>query len=235
MKLPTVETPVYTTNLISNNQEITYRPFFVKEEKILLTVLQEKDNKLSLNNFLRILDNCILTENIDVKKMAFFDALYVFINIRSKSIGSTFDINVIDSKEKKKFNNTVNLSEIEIIKKDKIQTNFKINDKMGVVFNYPSISDVYGLNSENLNEDKTISLIASCIKEIYDEKEVYDCENYTKEELLEFIENLTPDMLLKISNFFNNVPKIVYKKQIKSPFGDHKIDIEIEDFIDFLT
>lgn len=234
MQLPKIQTPVYTTNLISNDKEITFRPLLVKEEKILLTALQEENNKISLQNFIQILKNCILTDNIDVENLPSFDAMYLFIKIREKSMGEIVNISVRDSEAKKSFEAEMNLNDVKIIKKKKIETKFNLSDDIGIILKYPTIKELFNVTNENITSSKLLEILIDSIDKIYDKNEVYETKNYTKEQLNEFIENLSPEMLNKTKQFFDNIPKIVYENEFESPFSKKKIKVVVEDFIDFL-
>lgn len=236
MQLPKIQTPIYTTNLISNNKEITFRPLLVKEEKILLTALQEENNKITVDNFIQVLKNCILTENIDVENMASFDAIYLFIKIREKSMGEIINISVRDNQEKKQFDAEMNLNNIKIIKNKNIETKFDLSENIGIILKYPNIKDVFNTayTQDTVKTSDIIQILVNCIDKIYDKNDVYEAKNYSKEELNEFIENLSPEMLKKITVFFNNIPKIIYQDEVESPYTKKKIKIVVENFIDFL-
>lgn len=236
MQLPKIQTPIYTTNLISNDKEITFRPLLVKEEKILLTALQEENNKITVDNFIQILKNCILTENIDVENMPSFDAIYLFIKIREKSMGEIINISVRDSQAKKQFDAEMNLNNIKIIKKKNIETKFDLSEDIGIILKYPTIKDVFNTayTEDIVKTSDIIQILINCIDKIYDKNDVYEAKNYSKEELNEFIENLSAEMLKKITVFFNNIPKIIYQDEVESPYTNKKIKIVVENFIDFL-
>lgn len=236
MQLPKIQTPIYTTNLISNDKEITFRPLLVKEEKILLTALQEENNKITVDNFIQVLKNCILTENIDVENMASFDAIYLFIKIREKSMGEIINISVRDNEAKKQFDAEMNLNNIKITKNKKIETKFDLSEDIGIILKYPNIKDVFNTayTQDTVKTSDIIQILVNCIDKIYDKNDVYEAKNYSKEELNEFIENLSPEMLKKITVFFNNIPKIIYQDEVESPYTKKKIKIVVENFIDFL-
>jgi len=132
MKLPKIEVPVYKTKLILNNKEVTYRPFLVKEEKILLTAIQTDESENIIENLIGVVQNCMITD-IDVSELPYFDFIDLFIKIRSKSLGEIVQIKVKDNEVKKSFDSEMNLDEVKVIKKKKIENKIQINNEIGVI------------------------------------------------------------------------------------------------------
>lgn len=237
MKLPTIQTPVYKTKLISNNKEILFRPFLVKEEKILLMALETNDKETTVQNYIQILKNCILTKNIDVESLSSFDAIHIFIELRKKSIGEIINISVKDTESSKYFDVEMDLNKIKIIKNKNVNNKIKLNDDIGIILKYPTIKQALDLsleNTEEFNSNIISDILINCIDKIYDTENIYDIKNYTKEEILEFIDQLSPSMIKSISEFFENIPKIIFKNEYVSPFTGKTIEVKIENFIDFL-
>jgi len=237
MNLPKLVTPVYKTKLISSNKEISYRPFLVKEEKILLTAIQSEDTTTIIDNLLQVISNCILTEE-NINELPYFDVLYLFIQIRSKSLGEEIDIKVKDIEQGKSFIEKMNLEEVKVIK-EKQNTNIKLDKKIGLILKYPSAYDHMHFyfnqkNKSKINMDNVMDVVVNCIDKIYDEENSYASNDYSKEELKDFIENINPKQLEIISEFFNKMPKIIFEKEYTSPFTGKSIHVEIDNLLDFL-
>jgi len=237
MKLPKIQTPIYKTKLISGEQEIMFRPFLVKEEKILLTSMQAQDKDIVIENYIQVLKNCILSENIKVDNLSSFDAIYLFIELRKKSMGEIINISVKDSEVSKFFDVEMDLNEIKIIKNKEINNKIKLNEEVGIILKYPTIKEALSLSldkTEQINSNTITTTLIKCIDKIFDSENVYDPNTHSKEELLEFIDQLSPSMLKLISEFFDNIPKIVFEKEYVSPFTGKNVKVRIENFMDFL-
>jgi len=154
MKLPKIQTPIYKIKLISNEQEIIFRPFLVKEEKILLMAMQTDDKDVIIQNYIQVLKNCILTENIQVDSIPSFDAINLFIELRKKSMGEIVNISVKDPETKKYFDVEMNLNEIKILNKNKINNKIQLDENIGIILKYPTIKEALNLSlekSDNIN------------------------------------------------------------------------------------
>lgn len=235
MKLPSVETPIYKTNLIVDNKTIEFRPFLVKEEKILLMAMQTEDHTAIIKNLKEILKNCILT-NINIEELTSFDCINLFIELRKKSIGEIINISVLDFEKNKSFDAEMDLNDIKIVKVDN-PNNIKLDENIGIILKYPSIDDYYEFikNNDKLTSEIFINFIVKVIDKIYDKEKVYNSKDFSTEDIIKFIENLTSEMFEKITKFINNIPKIVYNKKFKSPYSKKEIEVVVENFIDFLT
>lgn len=237
MKLPKIEVPVYKTKMIMGNKEITYRPFLVKEEKILLTAMQTDDTENIIENLINVIQNCMITE-INVSEIPYFEFINLFIKIRGKSLGEMLDINVTDSKVNKKFDTQIDLNDVKAINTKKIDNKININDNIGVILDYPNIKThlkfYFKNKKEKLNGDDLTGIVCACIKQIYDKENTYDPKEFSEQELNEFIESIPLSDMSKISNYFENMPKIIYEKEHLSPFTNKNIKVNIENIIDFL-
>lgn len=237
MQLPKIQTPVYKTKLISNNKQILLRPFLVKEEKILLTSMQTQDKETIIENYIKILKNCILTENIDIENMASFDAVYIFIELRKKSMGEIINISVKDTETQKYFDVEMDLNEVKIIKNKKINEKIQLTEQIGIILKYPTIRQALDLSlekTENLDPNKITDILINCIDKIYDAETVYNIEDCTKEEIIEFIDQMSTSMVSSVSEFFINIPKVIFEKEYASPFTGKMVKVRIENFMDFL-
>jgi hypothetical protein len=204
MALPSLGTPKFITSIPSTGQEIQYRPFLVKEEKILLMALEGGDEKEIQRAISDILSSCILTE-IDVGKLAVFDVEFLFMNLRGKSVGENIELRVghQDSECTHKTEISINIDDIKVsgnISDGKIE----VTDQIGVKLKYPSITDVTRFSSET--SEGMFKMIASCIEYVYDQNEVYN--EFTIEEMVEWLEGLNQGSFQKITTFFETLPKL---------------------------
>jgi hypothetical protein len=221
MALPKIDVPIYMIDLPLSKQTIRYRPFLVKEEKLLLMAMESSDEKEILNSIKQIVNNCCLDE-VDIDEMAVLDLEFFFLNLRARSIGEIVDLqykcnNTVKNEkdEETKCNNAVkikvNLLEIKPeINKD--HTNkIEFSKKLGIVMKYPNFKMVE--NIEDVSEvEKIIKIISKCIEYIYDEENVYHKKDISDDELIEFIEGMTREQFTKVQQFFDGIPKI--KKEL---------------------
>ena len=218
MPLPTIEVPQYSLDLHSTGENVVYRPFLVKEEKILLMALEGEDQENILTAIQQIIENCIIRGNVNVPSLPLFDLENLFLNIRSKSIGETSTINVpcISETCEEYTSHDVNLDEIDLIKTENHNIKIDIDDKIGVVMKYPSVNLIGKIESLDENDiEQSIKILTLCIESLYDDKEEYDFNDYTQEEKTEFMEQLTQQQFLKIQEFFTTMPVLEYQLEFK--------------------
>lgn len=224
MALPKISNPIFELTLPSTGQSVKYRPFLVKEQKILLLAMESGDQKATLLAIKQIINNCAI-DPIDVDKLPTFDVEYFFIRLRAKSIGEVVDLRMrhptgFNSKEVECDNVTivpVNLLDIEIERAIDHSDKIVIDEEagIGVKMKYPTIA----MATENEDKpdmsqmDNAITAIINTIDYIYDKDNVYKKEDSTKEELVEFVEGLSQEQFIKLTNFFATMPKV--KKSIK--------------------
>lgn len=235
MPLPTIEVPKYKLKIPSTGKMVTFRPFLVKEEKILLTALETgKDEDELIEALFNILDKCIETKGVNVRKLAPFDLEYIFIQLRAKSVGEIAELYVKCTNPdcSFEFEHNVDIGKLKI-KKDKNHTNkIQFNDDLGVIMKYPNMESSMALQ-EQQSTDELFAMIASCIDSIYTQEEVFSYKDHTQKELEEFIEQLSPEYFKKIMNFFETMPTM--KNDIKCTCAKCKTEITmsvrgIEDF-----
>jgi hypothetical protein len=242
MRLPKLETPVYTTELPSSGKKIKYRPFLVKEEKIMMIASQEKDTKLIVDNFNKVLKNCVLTKDIDVEKLASYDAQWLFLKLREVSIGSTILANVKCPVTGKNFETEISLSAAKVIKSKDRKNKIMLDAGVGVVLKdltlaefYETLGNVSENEQDNSEFESTLDLVAKCIVEIFDNENVYPTADATKEEVQEFLENLSKDHFDKINEFFVSIPKIKLEEEVFSPPAQKNIKLVLDNFMDFFA
>ena len=220
MPLPKINTPTYELTLPSNGKKIKYRPFLVREEKILIMALETENQKQITNAVVEILDACIMTRGIKIKTLATFDIEYIFLNVRSKSVGETINVNIIcPDDEKTSVEIPIDLESIKV-KKDKSHTNIvKIDDNLSLKLKYPSMEQFIENNFESTDETikNTMKLITSSIDMIFSEEESWNASESTPKELEEFIEQLNSKQFQTIEKFFDTMPKLSHKVKVTNP------------------
>ena len=210
MPLPTIEVPKYKLKIPSSGKMVTFRPFLVKEEKILLTALETTTDEGSLSEALvHLINSCIITKGIDVESLPPFDLEYIFLQLRAKSVGETVEVE-IKCKNKDcsldRFPWEIDLTEMKI-KKNKEHTNkIELSAELGIIMKYPTMKNSYSLDIKNT--DDIFNVIANCIDSIYTKEEVFSSKDHTKEEIESFIEQLSPEYFKKIISFFETMPSM---------------------------
>ena len=220
MPLPKINTPTYELTLPSNGKKIKYRPFLVREEKILIMALETENQKEITDAVVEILDACIMTRGIKVQNLATFDIEYIFLNVRSKSVGETINVNIIcPDDEKTSVEIPIDLESIKV-KKDKSHTNIvKIDDNLSLKLKYPSMEQFIENNFESTDETikNTMKLITSSIDMIFSEEESWNASESTPKELEEFIEQLNSKQFQTIEKFFDTMPKLSHRVKVTNP------------------
>ena len=220
MPLPKINTPTYELSLPSNGKKIKYRPFLVREEKILIMALDTENQKQITDAVVEILDACIMTRGIKVQNLATFDIEYIFLNVRSKSVGETINVNIIcPDDEKTSVEVPIDLESIKV-KKDKSHTNIvKIDDNLSLKLKYPSMEQFIENNFEATDETikNTMKLITSSIDMIFSEEESWNASESTEKELEDFIEQLNSKQFQTIEKFFDTMPKLSHRVKVTNP------------------
>ena len=221
MPLPKIAAPTYTLELPSTGQEINYRPFLVKEEKVLVIALESEENKQITNAIKTVIKNCILTKGIKVETLPTFDIEYLFLNIRGKSVGEEIEVNVIcPDDEVTQVPVTIDLDDIQVQKNDEHTNKIKLDDTLMMEMKYPSLDEFiknnFDFNDEN-SMDQSFNLIASCVSNIFSEDEVWAAEDCTKKELKEFLEQMNSAQFKDIEKFFETMPKLSHKIKVTNP------------------
>ena len=183
MPLPKIATPTYELELPSSGESLKYRPFLVKEEKVLVIALESEDNKQITNAIKAVLKSCVLTKGIKVEKLPTFDIEYLFLNIRGKSVGEELDVNVIcPDDEKTSVQVSIDLDDIQVVKNDEHDNKIKLDNNLMMELKYPSLDQFIKSNfdfTEEVNMDQSFDLIASSIDKIYNEEEVWSTADCT--------------------------------------------------------
>jgi|TARA_B100000424_G_scaffold243163_1_gene212547 hypothetical protein len=240
MPLPKISTPTYELVLPSTNKKVKYRPFLVKEEKILIMALESEDQKQITNAIKTVLADCILTRGIKVDKMATFDIEYLFLNVRGKSVGETVEVNVTCPDDGK---TTVEM-EIDIdsikIQKDPNHSNIiKLDNDLSIQMNYPSLNQFIETNfdlSDTKNQvDQSLHVIMSCINQVYNSEESWSAAECTKKELKEFVESMNSKQFKEVETFFETMPKLSHKVKVTNPETKVESEVVIEGLASFFS
>ena len=221
MPLPKIATPTYELVLPSTEQKVKYRPFLVKEEKLLVIALESEDTKQITNAIKSVIKNCILTRGIKVESLPTFDIEYLFLNIRGKSVGEVIDVNIICPDDcETTVPIQINVDEIQVVKSDDHDTKIKLDDSLMMQMKYPSLDQFIKSNFDFTDDnamEQSFELIACCIDSIYDEEEVWSGADCTKKELLAFLDQLNSAQFKKIEKFFETMPKLSHEVTITNP------------------
>ena len=239
MPLPTIATPTYELILPSTGKKLKYRPFLVKEEKLLILALESKSQVEITNSVKDVLKKCVITRGVKIDDLPTFDIEYLFLNIRAKSIGE--DINLVvtcpDDKETE-VNVTVYVDEIEVVKSKDHTPDIKLDGDMTLRMRYPSLSQFIENNFDTDDEakttvDKTFQLIADCMDTVYTKEEAWESKDYSPDERLEFIEQLNSKQFKEVERFFATMPKLSHTIEVTNPNTKKKSSIVLEGLADF--
>ena len=241
MPLPTIETPTYELKLPSSNKRVKYRPFLVKEEKILIIALESKSENEITNAVTDVLKKCILTKGVDVDNLPTFDIEYLFLNIRSKSIGEDIKLTVTcpDDNETK-VPVTIYVDEIKVQKQKGHSPDIVLDNKMTLRMKYPSLNQFVKNNFNTEDEadtmvDKTFRVVADCIDTIYTEEDAWDAKDYTPQERLDFVQQLNSKQYKEVEKFFSTMPKLSHKIEVVNPNTKEKGSVILEGLADFFA
>ena len=239
MGLPKISTPTYELELPSTEQSIKYRPFLVKEEKLLVIALESEDTKQITTAIKTVIKNCILTKDIKVENLPTFDIEFLFLNIRGKSVGEQVDVNIIcpDDNETN-VSVSIDLDDIKVLKNEDHTNKIKVDPTIMMEMKYPSleqfIKNNFDFNNQNAM-DQSFDLIASCIDKIYTEDEVWSTSDVTKKEVTEFLESMNSSQFKDIEKFFETMPKLSHKIQIKNPKTGVESEVVLEGLASFFA
>jgi len=239
MPLPTIATPSYTLEIPSLKKEIKYRPFLVKEEKVMIIAMESEDPKQIAEAVKTVISNCILTKGVKVEQLATFDIEYLFLNIRGKSVGETVDVLITCPDDgKTQVPVSINLDEIKInISKDHTK-DIKLDSNLTLRMKYPSMREFIKTNfgnDFNMSVDDTFELILSCIEQVYNEDESWAASDCTQKELSDFIEQLTSNQFKEVEKFFSTMPKLSHILKIKNPNTGVESEVLLEGLSSFFA
>ena len=230
MPLPKISTPTYELTIPSSERKIKYRPFLVKEEKILIIAMESQDDKQIAQAVKDVLGSCILSKGISVDKLSTFDIEYLFLNIRGKSVGETVEVLVTCPDDNKtKVPVVVNLDEIQVIRSEDHSADISLDGNLSMRMKYPSMGEFVKSNfNVEMKVDDTFDMVCSCIEQVYSEEESWAAAECTKKEFLEFLEQLDSSQFKKIETFFETMPKLSHTFKVVNPNTKVESDITLE-------
>ena len=242
MPLPKINTPTYELTLPSNRKKVKYRPFLVREEKILVLALESEDQKQITDAIVQIIGDCLITKNVDVTKLPTFDIEYLFLNVRSKSVGETVEVNVTCPDDgKTKVETSINIDDIKVVKDKNHKLIVQLDDKYSMKLKYPSLDQFiennfdFEMAAPNESVSAAMSMLSSCIDMIYDEEESWDASESTKEELDDFIDQLNTKQFQEVEEFFRTMPKLSHKIKVTNPQTGVESEVVLEGLASFFS
>ncbi len=239
MPLPKIATPSYELELPSTGKTIQYRPFLVKEEKLLVIALESQDTKQITNAIKAVIRSCILTKSVKVEELPTFDIEYLFLNIRGKSVGEDIDVKIIcPDDEETEVSVNVNLDDIQIQKSENHSNKISLDKNLMMELKYPSLNEFvksnFDPNDTNRSAmDQSFDLISTCIDKIYNEDEVWVAGDCTKKEIKDFLESMNSAQFKQIEKFFETMPKLSHTIKVKNPKTKVESEVVLEGLASF--
>ena len=239
MPLPTIATPTYELELPSSGKKIKYRPFLVKEEKLLVLALESEDTKEISTAIKAVLKNCIQTRGIKVEHLPTFDIEFLFLNIRGKSVGEEIELNLIaPDDEVTPVPVTLDIDDIKIQKPEGHTNQIKLDNNLMMEMKYPSLNEFIKNNFDFEGDpgmEESFELIASCIEKIYNEEEVWSTSDCTKKEIVDFLEQMNSKQFKEIETFFTTMPKLSHEVKVTNPKTKVKSTVVLEGLSSFFA
>ena len=239
MPLPKIATPSYELELPSTGQTITYRPFLVKEEKLLVIALESEDTKQITNAIKAVIRACVLTKGVKVETLPTFDIEYLFLNIRGKSVGEDLDVKLIcpDDNETE-VDVSISLDDIQIQKPEGHTNQIKLDNNLMMELKYPSLNEFiknnFDPNDTSKNPmDQSFDLIGSCINKIYNEDEAWVAADCSKKEINDFLDSMNSNQFKEVEKFFETMPKLSHTVKVKNPKTKVESDVVLEGLASF--
>ena len=238
MPLPKIATPTYELVIPSTKKKVKYRPFLVKEEKVLIIAMESEDTTQIAAAVKDVIKNCIITRGVKVEELSTFDIEYLFLNIRGKSVGEEVEVLVTCPDDgSTKVPMSIVLDDIEIQYDDDHSPDIKLDDSLTLRMKYPSMDQFVKNNFaiDDVNVDETFDIITSCIEQVYNEEESWSSKDCTKKELRDFLDSLSSKQFKEIEKFFATMPKLSHTIQVKKPNTDVESEIVLEGLASFFA
>ena len=239
MPLPTIVTPTYELELPSTGKKVKYRPFLVKEEKLLVLALETENTKDISTAIKTVLKSCIQSRGVKVDNLPTFDIEYLFLNIRGKSVGEEIEVNLISPDDNvTEVPVTINVDDIEVKKSEDHNKKVKLDDTLVMEMKYPSLDQFIKSNfdfGDEVTMDQSFDLIASCIDKIYNEEEVWSTADCTKKEVKDFLEQMNSMQFKEIEKFFETMPKLSHTVELTNPKTKKKSTVVLEGLSSFFA
>ena len=237
MALPKINTPTYELEVPSTDEKIKYRPFLVKEEKILLIALESNENNQIIQAVKEIVAMCTF-DKIDLGNMPMFDVEYIFLQIRSKSVGETSNLKLLCKDDGETYADVkIDLGDIKVSVDEEHTNKIELTDEMGMIMTYPTIDSFVSTGISEITSSNMLEVIATCILQIYDKKgeEVFDAKDQTKEELDDFIGQLNTKQFQEVQKFFDTMPKLQHTVTVKNPKTKVESEVVLNGLNDFFV
>jgi len=239
MPLPKIATPTYELELPSTGKKIQFRPFLVKEEKLLVLALESEDTKQITTAIKNVIKSCIQTRGIKVETLPTFDIEYIFLNIRGKSVGEELQVNILCPDDRETYVPvTINIDDIKVSKDEEHTNQIKLDDKLMMEMKYPSL-DQFVKNNFDFNQgdvvEQSFGLIASCIDKIYNDEDVWAAADCTKKEVTEFLDQMNTKQFKEIEKFFDTMPKLYHEIEVTNPNTELKSTVVLEGLSSFFA
>ena len=231
MPLPKISTPTYELVLPSTGKKIKYRPFLVREEKVLIIAMESEDERQIASAVKDVIKNCILTRGVKVDDLATFDIEYLFLNIRGKSVGEDVEVLVTCPDDgKTQVPTVINLDDIKVQKGEGHSRDIVLDSDLTLRMKYPSMSEFVKNNfsGEEITVEGTFNLISSCVEQVFNEEESWSASDCTPKEMNEFLEQLSSKQFKEIEKFFETMPKLSHTVKVKNPNTDVDNEILLE-------
>jgi len=238
MPLPKIATPTYELVIPSTKKKIKYRPFLVKEEKVLIIAMESEDTTQIANAVKDVIKNCITTRGVKVEELSTFDIEYLFLNIRGKSVGEEVEVLVTCPDDGvTKVPMSIVLDDIQIQYDENHSPDIKLDDTLTLRMKYPSMDQFVKNNFaiDDVNVDETFDIITSCIEQVYNEEESWSSKDCTKKELRDFLDSLSSKQFKEIEKFFATMPKLSHSITVKNPNTDVESEIVLEGLASFFA
>ena len=238
MPLPKIATPTYELVLPSTKKTVKYRPFLVKEEKLLVLALETEDQKQITSAIKSVLKNCIQTRGVKVETLPTFDIEFLFLNIRGKSVGEEVDVNIIAPDDGvTEIPVKIDIDQIKVLESSEHNNQIKLNDELMMEMKYPSLEQFIKNNFDfnQSNFDQSFDLIASCVNKIYSEDEVWSADDVTKKEIIEFLESMNSIQFKDIEKFFETMPKLSHTVKVKNQKTGVESEVVLEGLSSFFA
>ena len=237
MALPKLNTPTYELEMPSTDEKIQFRPFLVKEEKILMIAMESGKNADIVNAVKEIVSACTF-DKINISNIPMFDVEYIFLKIRSKSVGETSKLKILCPDDKKTYANVeVNLEEVQVQVGDDHTNKIDLGGGKGIIMTYPSVDSFLESGIQNITASNMLDMIGSCILQIYEDKgeKVYEAKDQTKKELSEFIESMNTGQFKDIQKFFDTMPRLKHTVKVKNPKTKKESEVTLQGLNDFFA
>ena len=239
MPLPKISTPTYELELPSSGKTIKFRPFLVREEKLLVLALESDDPKEITNAVKAVLKDCIQTRGVKVETLPTFDIEYLFLNIRGKSVGEDIEVSVLCPDDNETYADVqISIDDIQVTKDKDHSNKIKIDENLMMEMKYPSLNQFIKNNFDFSNDnqvDQSFDLIASCIDKVYSADEAWTTDDFTKKEVLDFLEQMNSTQFKQIENFFTTMPKLSHEVEVVNPKTKKKNMVVLEGLASFFS